>query len=501
VYATFDEDLHDALITFLKPTDPKVRESGLFQFKDILFRTRMVDSSGSIGVGEDELKMLVDNFVTNYGHEEQNNLSNLLEVDQLRGLLENTARVPDQNSRNEIIRERFVVNKLRKASVHFANDICQLWCSRCKQLFFERDIVLDEEYNRYRCKKCNRTLQVTPVWVLKRRDPDNEKRKVVHPLPVWISDRHLKIDELWKAWSNQRFVRCPYCENGVLEGFKSLDPARLLLSARIYCSTCRKDFGLWSNKNFYSLQMPGDSLTRAFVVSCYNVPSLWYKSFNLLPMLSGQECFDCQSVEQFLYSPEAKIKEIVLGYYYGANVKDVIKSDRYGRELITAALYLRLKRSYYGTSYKFMSEVFSDHPKMTTKLSMTRPDDLEFRKLVLHSIAHAIISRIPVISGITMDNFSYLYDINQDSVVVYETAPGGVGACAGLTQTTRNGDPMILEFLSLIKADLTECTCDDRCKYCIAILRCEQWNKSLNRFALAPILRVTNQHAMSWGFS
>ena len=499
VYFTTDEDLRDALVTFLKPVDSKVRETGLYQFKDILFRTRMIDSSGSIGFGEDELRMLVDNFEANYSDEEDNLLS-LLEVDQLRDLLKNVANIPDQNMRNELIRERFVVNKLRKTSVHFANDICQFWCSRCRLLFFENDVILDREYNRYRCRKCNKTLQVTPVWVLKRRDPENEKRKVVHPLPVWISDRSLKISDQWTAWYQQRFIGCPSCKAGVLEGFKSLDPARLLMSARIYCPNCHRDFRLWSNKSLYSLQMPGESLTKAFVVSSYHVPSLFYKSHNLLEQLSGQECFNDECVDQFLYAPEAKIKEIVLGYYYGANVRDVVKSDRYGREIVTEALYLKLNRSYYEKSHGFMSSVFSDHPEMARNLSEIKPDNLNFRKLVLHSLAHAIISRIPVTSGIAMDNFSYLYDINQDSVVVYETAPGGLGACAELTQESETGEALILEFLSLIKADLKECTCDDRCKYCIATIGCSQWNKSLNRFTLGPLLRITDSHAMSWGF-
>ena len=194
------------------------------------------------------------------------------------------------------------------------------------------------------------------------------------------------------------------------------------------------------------------------------------------------------------------IKEIVLGYWYGANVRDIIKADRYGRELTTGALFMKLKDTYFSKARDFMAFVLKDHPDFAGTIGSVKPDDLAFRRLVLHTIAHALVSRLPVTSGIGMDNFGYLYDLKQNSVVVYETAPGGLGACAELTQKTSPGEPIVVEFFSVLKEDLTRCTCDDRCKYCVAIQSCSQWNKELSRFALGPMLRVKDPGQMSWGF-
>ena len=266
VYFTEDEDLHSALVTFMLPQDTKVKETGLFQYKDLLYRTSTVSSSGSINIGEEELRVLVENFEATYSdQEEADSFFALLELDRLKELLAGVAGIPDRNMRNDIVREKFVVNKLKKASVRFANDVCQLFCGHCKELFFEEDVLLDRKYNRYRCKKCNRSLTNTPVWVLKRRDPDKPERKVVHPLPVWTAEANK--GDLWKAWWDHRFATCPRCKKGVLNGFKSLDPARLMLSARITCNSCGHQFPLWSNKSLYNLTMPSDNLTSAFVVS------------------------------------------------------------------------------------------------------------------------------------------------------------------------------------------------------------------------------------------
>jgi RNase P subunit RPR2 len=484
VYYTEDEELHSALITFMRPQDSKIKETGLYQYKDLLFRTSAVTFAGSINIGEDELRVLVENFEATYGdHEDSERFSALLELDQLKGLLSEVANISEPYDRNEYVREKFQVSRLKTVRVRFANDICQLYCSHCKELFFEHDVELDRRYNRYRCKKCSRPLTNTPVWVLKRRDPANLDRKVVHPLPVWISgDKNLKSPELWHAWFERRFVKCPKCKQGVLNGFRSLDPARLLLSARITCSNCGNMFSLWSNKGLYSLTMPSENLTSAFVVSTYNKLSLSINSRDLIPILSSQECFDTEGLEKFVFAPEAKIKEIVLGYWYGANVRDIIKADRVGRELVTGALNLKLKDEYFVLAHKFMAQVLKEHPDFSERIGSVRPEDISFRRLVLHTIAHALVSRLPVTSGIGMDNFAYLYDLKKNSVIVYETAPGGLGACAELTQKTSSGEPIAVEFFSILKEDVTRCTCDDRCKYCVAIQGCAQWNRERYSF-------------------
>lgn len=92
-------------------------------------------------------------------------------------------------------------------------------------------------------------------------------------------------------------------------------------------------------------------------------------------------------------------------------------------------------------------------------------------------------------------------DMTSDSVLIYERAPGGLGACAELSKLDeKTGESIALDFLKKLKEDIVRCTCDDRCKYCIALKRCNDWNKALSRFALGPLLMVIDNKVMSWGF-
>jgi hypothetical protein len=195
------------------------------------------------------------------------------------------------------------------------------------------------------------------------------------------------------------------------------------------------------------------------------------------------------------------VKEVVLGYWYGANEGRVYQARRYGSALTTACLYIKLRDTYFDRCLSFLRDAYTDHPLYADRYKQIGPDNPQLRQLALHSIGHALLSRLPLVCGIAIESFAYLYDLTQDAVLVYERAPGGLGACAVIAdQEEKTGQYVIHEYLAQLKEDIVKCTCDDRCKYCIAIKGCSEYNDALTRFSLGPLLRVTDPSTMTWGF-
>jgi hypothetical protein len=493
VYFTAEEDASDAIRRFVMPVDTSNRNTGLYQFKETLYRTHMVDSGVTISVNADELKVLVENFERVYGKDEK--LSNLLNLEDVKGILKDIEGM-EPEERNEIIRNNFKVSQLEKAVVHFANDICEFWCSKCKRLYFETEVNLDRKYNHYRCPTCNKTLQTSAVWVLRE---ENDK-SVVTPLPVWVSGASEARTHAWDSWWKKQHGPCPKCKTGRLSYYRSLSPARLLESSRLGCDSCKEEFRLWGFRK-YVLSNATENLTEPFVVTTYNRPTVKFRKKDILQFLQDSPDFNSSLVESFWFAPEAVIKEIVLGYLFGENITRVYQARRFGTELKTGCIYLKLKPQYFEVCTTFLAKAYKEHPEWGKKFAQVSADDKDLHHIIVHSIAHSILTRLPLISGISIDSFSYYLDLTEDSLLIYERAPGGIGACSELAALEeKTNTPIALEFFNKLREDIVRCTCDDRCKYCIATESCREYNVALTRFTLGPLLRIDSQLGMTWGF-
>jgi len=491
-YYSVEEDVSEALGTFMLPDDGPAIFTGLYQFKDTLYKTQSIEPGPSLPISEEELRVLVRNFERTYGKDPK--IASVLEVTKLKDLLSKLEQVRDQNAKTDVIANEFNVSRINGVTVHFASNICQFWCARCKRLYFEEEVLLDSDFNLYRCPSCRRSLQVTPVWVLRK----ETGKSPTTPLTVWIRSRGINASDLWEAWKRHRAPPCPKCDGGELNMFYSKNPARLMQSSRVSCSSCRAEFPLFGGN--YVLTNATENLTRPFLVSTYNRNYLEIDSRDIMSQIRDSPCFDVSLVERFLYAPTVLVKEIVLGYWYGFRVPMLIKARRFGRDLRTGALFIRLREEYFDRALDYLRVAYSDHPVLGEVYEKLDGNSEDLRRLVLHSLAHALMVQLPSISGISIDTFSYIYDVTNNSVLIYEKAPGGIGACAGLSKEEEESkEPIALEFFTKLRETLMKCTCDDRCKYCIAIRGCREWNDALSRFALGPLLRIDSAD-LSWGF-
>ncbi|RLG10000.1 hypothetical protein DRN73_09020 [Candidatus Pacearchaeota archaeon] len=493
-YFTSDMDISKAIRKFFKSKDGKTRS--YYQYKGILFKTESIDYSGFVPFSLEELQRLINNFKILYWNEKE--VIKLLNIKKLEQELDEIKKTLDQiddpeekfRIERELLSDMFRVNTFNKVKVSFASDICMFWCPYCKEIFFERDIVIDTKYNYPKCPKCDKILQQTPIWILK----NETDRAIITPFTVWINGYNLKY--LWKKWFDRDYIECIKCENGKLKKYISLDQARIFESSRLVCDRCENNYGLYSQN--YSLAAPSENITIPFIATTFSKSTIYLNSIDLKSKLIKLPIFNTEYVDKFLFTPKIRVKELIIGFWHGLYIKRIIESEKTGMELTTSGIYLKLKEEYFSMALEFLKEVYRENPDLQKWIE--KATILDIKRRVLHSLAHAILSKLPIYSGLSIDNFSYFYDINENSILIYERCQGGLGASYILTQMQEEkSEPIILDFLVRIRDTLKSCNCDDRCKYCLALSGCQEFNHYLNRFALGPLFNLKTED-LSWGF-
>ena len=495
-YFTSEMDASKAIRKFFKSKDEKTKS--YYQYKGTLFRTESIDYSGFVPLSLEELQRLINNFKILYGDKEDVikllNIKKLeREVNEIRSTLSQIDDLEERfRTERELISDMFKVNTFNKVKVSFASDICMFWCPYCKEIFFERDIVIDTAYNYPKCpnQKCNKILQQTPIWILK----NETGRAIITPFTVWINGYLLK--DLWQRWFNRDYIECIKCKKGKLKRYIPLDLARIFESSRIICDQCRNNYGLYSRN--YSLAAPSENITIPFIATTFSKSTIGLGSLDLKSKLTKLPIFNTEYVDKFLFAPKIRVKELIIGFWYGLYIKRIIESEKTGLELTTSGTFLKLKEEYFSKALEFLKEVYKENPDLQKWIE--KATILDIKRRVLHSLAHAILSKLPIYSGISIDNFSYFYDIKENSILIYERCQGGLGASYILTQMQEEkSEPIILDFLVRIRDSLKSCNCDDRCKYCLALSGCQEFNHYLNRFALGPLFNLKTED-LSWGF-
>ena len=466
-YFTSEMDVSKAIRKFFKSKDGKTRS--YYQYKGTLFRTESIDYSGFVPLSLKELERLINNFKILYGDREDVikllNIKKLEhEVNEVKSTLSQIDDLEERfRTERELISDMFKVNTFNKVKVSFASDICMFWCPYCKEIFFERDIVIDTKYNYPKCPKCDKILQQTPIWILK----NETGRAIITPFTVWING--YSLGDLWQRWFNRDYIECIKCKKGKLKRYISLDPARIFESSRIICDQCGKNYGLYSRN--YSLAAPSENITRPFIATTFSKSTIGLGSIDLKNKLTKLPISNTEYVDRFLFAPKIRVKELIIGFWYGLYIKRIIESEKTGLELTTSGIFLKLKEEYFPRALEFLKEVYKENPDLQKWIE--KATILDIKRRVLHSLAHAILSKLPIYSGLSIDNFSYFYDIKENSILIYERCQGGLGASYILTQMQEEkSEPIILDFLVRIRDTLKSCNCDDRCKYCLALSGC-----------------------------
>lgn len=480
-----------ALRTFFqaKNSKDKHRFPAYFSFKNVLYRVVSITKGAVLTFTLDDVDILLENLHNKYSTDVLEKLGILELEEEINELRLNKENLTEAEITQRLL-EIMSVHEIKEANLKFATDITMFWCPNCNRVYYEYEIIKDVEHKYPKCPNCDNTiLEQTPVWVRKAGEG-----KPILSIIFGLSDVDYQIRS--SAWRNNKHIKCPFCEKGYIRVYKVEDPARFLEKSQFYCEQCNKKYSLFM-KNLV-LSPPTQNITRPIIAETFNRSSIKTNFLDLFDMIKDSIVVDIKFFDDIKFLNRVIVKEVVVGYWYGLKMKNIIRTDFLGRNLKTNGLYIKLKPEYFKVSYKFIKDVYPEYSPLYKRY--TSLDDIDFQKVVLHSLSHALISRLPIYSGITIDNFNYIYSISDLSVLIYEIAEGGLGALRTLTTNIEDtNEPLILDFLANIRETIRGCTCDDRCKYCIAIKGCSSFNEYLNRFTIAPLFRLVVED-VSWGF-
>ena len=492
---------YEADLEFSK--DSRYRKS-YYQHKGVLYKTKYVHAQRLLPFEPEELEVLFDNLEHTLSLEEQNSIRLPQLKESLKKLHDETKRLPAR------IRERIFQNKLQdmfnvsiisSVSLEFASDITLFWCPECHRLYFPSEIQVDTQYCYPLCPHCSREgkrriLEQTPVWVSKGGDR--------HPILPLVTGAY-GLNDVWKHWNRGELPPCPKCKEGRMRFYIHKDPARFLESSVLKCDNdnCGYEHRLYNSN--YVLSLPTQHITRPIIGKTYNYLSIeeikglletgsgdpqWNLKNNLdMPLI------DTRYIEDFLYIPNIDIKKIVLGLVFGLKAKKTYPTKKTGIRINTSAIYLRLNEGYYSKAREFMEELNEElYEKKAPYLELGN----NMKHVVLHSLAHALMGKLPNYSGLSLDSFEYIYSPSRNEVLIYEAGDGSLGALETLTQIDEaTNEPIIVDYLQRVKEDITECSCDGACKYCLALPGCPEYNQNLDRFSLGPLFGIDDPRDMS----
>lgn len=117
-------------------------------------------------------------------------------------------------------------------------------------------------------------------------------------------------------------------------------------------------------------------------------------------------------------------------------------------------------------------------------------DEDQFRRWVLHSLAHTLMIMLPLKTGLEATKFGYSYDVKEGRVIIYDNEEGGIGGCQSLAEDEFTWS----DYLDITRRHLEHCDCRARCYRCIVLSMCGEVNNALNRHLLGPLFDILTDY-------
>ena len=104
---------------------------------------------------------------------------------------------------------------------------------------------------------------------------------------------------------------------------------------------------------------------------------------------------------------------------------------------------------------------------------------------LLHTLSHAFLSRIPILSGLESAEFGEALDIESGEVLIYDNAQGGIGGVEGLVSSRESINSLLMEARTSVECPLE---CPVACKACLFSDSCNMLNWYLDRHLLKEVM-------------
>ena len=374
------------------------------------------------------------------------------------------------------------INEIEKVVARLTPELESFMCDNCNNFVRGTSFVNGVSQFKFLCKECGGNLSQAPILVRRadKKNSEDQERE----------DRKNKPIVLYIKASKKS---CPHCGVEDWLGLTIRDPEQPMGSLYWICKHCKKYveqyqvFKQWGGG--YRPQEPTENLTKGITVSLANVEDVTLKPLIFEGFLNKNAC------EGVFYSDDIAVSQVTWGYklgqYDNVRYKTFPNHAYYGRKLRTQGIVVRLKPEVYEECLKYLKELYKEDSELYKEFMRDIENEdpemsqMQLKRWILHTLKHALLVFMPIITGLPNQEFSGSYDLEKNQVIIYDNQEGGIGGCKKLWDDSNN----FIDLLDLLTETIEKCDCRNKCPKCILLDTCGEVNQALNRHLLVPIFK------------
>ena len=348
----------------------------------------------------------------------------------------------------------------KKVLGQMTDELGMIRCSKCGYLTDTRH--MREE----KCPKCSSKMVQAPILISTQRE-----RRRRRPPKIFLPIRSRKC-RLHNVWMH----------------LISTDPAHPMGSLKTYCTQCGIDR---ASKYFYGGYQPIVPTTN--VIQGLTVDDATIKEESKELKFSSLD--DLRYIDRSFIGKKIEVYQVTVGYCitrYHYNYVFPFQDGKvvYSRKFETNGFAMKLDPKIYQVAKDHLGTLFAHEPEYFQRFErdLNKVPALyqeQLRRWVLHSLEHALLAMLPLITGLDYAKFTGSYDTERNLVIIYDNEYGGIGGCRSILS-----EEIFDRYLSATKRNIERCDCRNRCPNCIATSYCGELNNALNRHLLAPIFDI-----------
>ncbi len=372
------------------------------------------------------------------------------------------------------------INEIEKVVARLTPELESFMCDNCNNFVRGTSSIRGISQFKFICKECGGNLSQAPILV--RRADNKDKRS---------QERENRKNKPIVLYIKASKKNCPHCGVEDWLGLTIRDPEQPMGSLYWICKHCKEFieqyqvFKQWGGG--YRPQEPTENLTKGITISLANVEDSTLKPLSFEGFLNKDFC------DGVFYSNDIAVSQVTWGYklgqYENVRYKTFPNHAYYGRKLTTQGVVIRLNPKVYEECLNYLRELYKEDSDLYEEFMRdienedTEMREMQLKRWVLHTLKHALLVFMPIITGLPNQEFSGSYDLEKNQVIIYDNREGGIGGCKKLWDDPNN----FVDLLDLLTETVEKCDCRNKCPKCIFLDTCGEVNQALNRHLLSPI--------------
>jgi len=368
--------------------------------------------------------------------------------------------------------KKIQINEMERIVAKLTPELESFMCDHCNNFVRGISFVRGVSNFKFLCHECGHSLSQAPILIKSKKQANKEDRRNT-PMVTCIR-------------ANKK--RCPHCHEEGWLGLSVTDPEQPMGSLKWICKKCHKEVEpLQTFKYGYKPQEPTENLTKGITISIANVEETTLKPLTFKGFLNKDFC------EGVFYSDKIVVSQVTWGYklgqYENVRYKTFPNNSYYGRQLTTQGIVIKIKKEAYEECLNYLKQLYEEDSELYQEfikdIESEDPEmkEMQLKRWVLHTLKHALLVFMPLITGLPNQEFSGSYDLGKNQVIIYDNQEGGIGGCKKLWDDPNN----FINLLDLLTETIERCDCRNKCPKCILLNTCGEVNQALNRHLLVPI--------------